>query len=171
MDPDYDPDMMTIANRGHLYDGDLTCLPAIVQAVKTIVTDYALNLEGKKCLIVGRSHSVGMPLFQYFLSSNAATTVVHSKVSNEVINAMASEADIIVLASGHPGIIKRTSYRPTQTVIDCGFSAGGGDLGFIPNEGELEAYTPVPGGVGALTSYCLLLNAIALEKRKNLAHY
>jgi methylenetetrahydrofolate dehydrogenase (NADP+) / methenyltetrahydrofolate cyclohydrolase len=156
-----DPDRMTDMNRARLIAGDLDSLPATAQSVRTILTRYAIPLVGKKVLVIGRSLTVGWPLAQFFLASDSAVTVVHSKVSLDVIDSYVRQSDIIVLASGHSGLVRRESLSPQSIIVDCGFNANGGDLGFVPAENEVAAYTPVPGGVGSLTSLCLIANSLA----------
>lgn len=160
----YDPDMLTTTNRGKLFGGDLNYLTATSQSVKYIIESYNIEIENKHALVLGRSTEVGYPCFQLLNKKNATVSLAHSKTDKETLNNLVKSADIIVLATGKPGLIDRSLLSNKQIIIDCGFNPHGGDLGFVPNENELKAFTPVPGGVGALTSYCLLRNAIYLEK-------
>ena len=160
----YDPDMLTEVNRGKLFGGDLTYLTATSQSVRLILENYHIDVEGKRALVLGRSTEVGYPCFQLLNKMNAAVTLAHSKVDSATLSSYVKQADIIILATGKPGLIKKEDLNKDIVIIDCGFNPDGGDLGFVPNEGEVKAYTPVPGGVGSLTSYCLLLNAIHLIK-------
>ncbi len=161
-----DPDMLTNDNRGYLFSGDLDYLTATSQSVRRILSYYQIPVEGKKAVVLGRSTEVGYSCFQFLNKMNAATTLLHSKVDEKMIQDYVKEADILVLATGKSGLIKEESLHPSLSILDCGFNPNGGDLGFIPKEDSISAYTPVPGGVGALTSYCLLLNAIHLKKKK-----
>lgn len=165
IDGSFDPDMMDFSNRGRLYSGDLDYLPATARSVKVILDHYRIDLTGKRCLIVGRSNTVGLPVFELVSRYNGLPVLCHSRISNEVLNEEAKRSDFIFLCSGTPSLIRKEMLNPNTTVIDCGFSSNGGDLGFIPEENSLKAYTPVPGGVGALTSYCLILNALTLIKK------
>ncbi|MFA6861967.1 MAG: hypothetical protein WCR56_06320 [Bacilli bacterium] len=164
IDPKYDPDMMTLINKGKLYSGDLNYLPATASGVREILKYFSLDISGKSCLVVGRSLTVGLPLAELVNQSNGALTLVHSHISPTLMNTYAKNADYIFLATGRPGLIARNSLSKNKVVIDCGYSKGGGDLGFLPEDNELKAYTPVPGGVGVLTSICLVLNALFLLK-------
>lgn len=159
-----DPDGMSDVNRGKLYSGNLDYLPATAQSVRYLLDTYQISLAGRKCLVVGRSLTVGLPLAELVNRKDGLLTLAHSKVAPELLAKEAKESSVIFLASGHPGLIPRSALTPETTVLDCGFSAGGGDLGFIPNPDELKAYTPVPGGVGALTSLFLVKNALTLVK-------
>ena len=161
---EYDPDMLTTYNRGKLFGGDLDYLTATSQSVKTILDLYHIDVKGKRALVIGRSTEVGYPCFQLLNKYNAACTLAHSRVDKETLSTLVKESEIIVLATGKSGLVQREDLDENKIIIDCGFNPQGGDLGFVPEEGEVKAYTPVPGGVGALTSYCLLLNAIHLKK-------
>lgn len=161
-----DPDMLSDINRGLLFGGDLNYLTATSQSVKIILEEYNIPVEGKKALVLGRSTEVGYPCFQLLNKKNAAVTLVHSRVDDKTISSYVKEADIIILATGKQGLVHQEDLTGKQYIIDCGFHPNGGDLGFVPEEGSVLGYTPVPGGVGSLTSYCLLLNAIHLSQNK-----
>ncbi len=161
--PFNDPDMISDLNIGRLYAGDLDYLPATAAAVKCIIDYYGLDVSGKKALVVGRSLTVGLPIFELLHRYNATVTLAHSRTSSSDIQKYASMSDIICLATGRSSLVKRESLNGNQIVIDCGYSPDGGDLGFVPDDDELAAYTPVPGGVGVLTSYCLVRNALFLH--------
>lgn len=167
IDPDYDPDMATERNVGRLFLGDMAYLPATARSVYRLLKDNAIETTGKKALLIGRSRTIGLPLLALMSHLNAGVFLAHSRIKAETLNLQAKESDIILLASGKKGLVARSSFNPGQVVIDCGYQDGTGDLGFLPEEGELFAYTPVPGGVGVLTSYCLILNAILLDMEKN----
>ncbi len=160
----YDPDMMSDINRGKLYSGDIDYLPATAKSVKIILDSYNINLKGKRCLIIGRSNTVGLPVFQLVNKYDGLAVLAHSKIDPCLLAVEATESDYIFLCSGKSNLIPERYFIKEHTVIDCGFNPNGGDLGFIPKEKQLKAYTPVPGGVGALTSYCLILNALMLLK-------
>lgn len=164
IESEYDPDMLTTFNRGKLFGGDLNYLTATSQSVKILLEHYHIDVKGKRALVLGRSTEVGYPCFQLLNKLDACVTLAHSKVSKETLSCLVKESEIIVLATGKPGLVNREDLNCNHVIIDCGFNPNGGDLGFVPLEEEVKAYTPVPGGVGALTSYCLLLNAIHLKK-------
>lgn len=165
IDPDFDPDMMSDRNKGKLYSGDLDYLPATIQSVKAILEYYGISLEGKKCLVLGRSNTVGLPVFELVNRCNGLALLAHSRIPASLLKQEAMSSDILFLCTGKEGLLLRDTFNPRQIVIDCGFSKSGGDLGFVPEEGELLAYTPVPGGVGVLTSYCLVLNSLMLMRK------
>ena len=161
-----DPDMLTDINRGKLASGDLDYLPATARSAMEILERYQISLEGKNAVVIGRSLSVGLPCFLYALKKNASVTLLHSKTPEEERHKRIQQADILFLASGKPDLVSPSDLHEGQVIIDCGYSSGSGDLGFIPSDDI--SYTPVPGGVGSLTSYCLLLNALTLEKKRHL---
>ena len=163
--PENDVDMVSLDNIGRLYLGNLNFLPATSMAVKLIVEHYNIELTGKKVMVLGRSVSVGLPCFMYFQRKNATVTLCHSRTKREDIEKIARDSDIIVLATGKQNLIPRECFNDKQIVIDCGYNENGlGDLGFVPEDNELYAYTPVPGGVGPLTIISLVINALYLKK-------
>lgn len=164
-----DPDMLTDINRGLLFSGDLNYLPATAKSVKTILDYYHIDCENKNAVVIGRSLSLGLPCFELMNRKNANVTLLHSKTDEKKRDEYLSDADIVILASGHSGLVKKETLKEGVTIIDCGFSFSHGDIGFTVEETDNIDYTPVPGGVGALTSYCLIDNAIYLKsKEKNL---
>lgn len=166
IDPNFDPDMMSTYNIGKLYSGDLNYLPATAKSVESIIKYYNLEFEDKKVTIVGRSNTVGLPIFMLINKLNGLCVLTHSKINKYALKKEAKNSEYIILCSGKSGLIRRSSYESYQTVIDCGFSSYGGDLGFVPEEYELKNYTPVPKGVGSLTSYELIINALFLLENK-----
>ncbi len=164
-----DPDMLSDINRGLLFSGDLNYLPATAKSVKTLLDYYQVETVNKNAVVIGRSLSLGLPCFELLNRMNANVTLLHSKTDEKKRDEYLKNADIIILASGHSGLVKKEILKEGVTIIDCGFSSSHGDMGFEVKEEEDINYTPVPGGVGALTSYCLIENAIYLKgKEKNL---
>lgn len=153
-----DPDRMSDINLGRLLQGDLTYLPATIQSVKAFIDFYNLQVSSKKALIIGRSLTVGLPLALLLNKYNSTITIAHSKTPIEQLRESIRNADILALASGNDTLVSQDLLHDNQLIIDCGYHDGHGDLCFEPNETVL--YTPVPNGIGALTSYCLILNAI-----------
>jgi len=160
-----DPDMFTTYNKGKLYEGDLSKLPATAGAVIRLLDFYKFNITGKKVLVIGRSENVGLPIALGLMRKNGMVQIAHSKVDNGLLNKETESSDVIVLASGQKGLIKKESIHDNQIIIDCGFHAEtkDGDLGFIPDESIKGYYTPVPGGIGPLTISTLVMNAYKLK--------
>lgn len=161
-----DVDMLSDINRGKLFEGNLKYLPATCRSVKEILEFYKIETLNKKVTIIGRSISVGLPMFELFSIKNATVTQVHSKTDVKIKNEAIKNADILVLASGKKNLVERELLNQNKVIIDCGYSNNTGDLNFTPEDNECSMYTPVPGGVGGLTSYCLILNAIDLKLEK-----
>lgn len=154
-----DADMLTAANIGKLAKGDLRYLSGTSRSVKELLEFYKIDATSKKALVIGRSISVGLPTALMLLKKNAYVTAVHSKTPLEDIRFEAGRSDIVVLASGKRGLVRKEDLSPSSIVIDCGFQQdGGGDLGFVPEE---NVYTPVPGGVGPVTVAALAENAFS----------
>lgn len=162
IEPNFDPDMMSTYNIGKLYSGDLNYLPATAKSVQSFIDYYKLDIKNKKCLVIGRSNTVGLPVSMLIQKYNGFVSIAHSKIELTNIIKTLKETDFVFLCSGKSNLIERKNFNPNQTIIDCGFSSNGGDLGFIPEEGELKDYTPVPKGIGVLTSYELIINALHL---------
>lgn len=165
INPNSDPDMFTLLNKGKLYFGDLTRVPATAKAVLRLLDFYNIPLEGKRALVIGRSENVGLPLALGLMRKNAFVQIAHSKISREEINRQAKDSDLLILASGQKCLIDENSIHSNQVIIDCGYHGDtkDGDLGFVPNMDLKGFYTPVPGGVGPLTISTLIMNAYEIK--------
>lgn len=158
INPDLDPDRMTDMNLGRLLKGDLDYLPATIQSVKAFIDFYNLEISSRKALVIGRSLTVGLPLALLLNKYNATITVAHSKTPTITLQESIKNADILALASGKDDLISSEFLHDKQIILDCGYHDGHGDLSFQPDDNIL--YTPVPNGIGALTAYCLIINAL-----------
>ena len=125
------------------------------------------SLAGLEAVIVGRSNIVGKPLAQLLIGQSATVTVAHSKTRD--LPAVCRRADLVVAATGRPGLVQRDWIKPGATVIDVGINRiadeGGksrivGDVAFAEVCEVAGAITPVPGGVGPMTIACLLANTV-----------
>ena len=164
LDPKKDVDGLHPLNAGLLAQGQaggfLPCTPwGCLQLIKKANE----NLSGKRAVIVGRSLLVGRPLASLLLRENCTVTIIHSRSENPA--ALASEADILVAATGAPGLVTAEWVKPCATVIDVGITrqANGkltGDVAFAEVEPIAGAITPVPGGVGPMTITGLLFNTL-----------
>ena len=163
--PLQDPDMLTKENIGDLVFGDLNKLPGTAKSVISLLNNYEIDVKGKKALIIGRSISVGMPIFLALQRMGAFCSLAHSKVSVADIKKASLESDIIVLASGQRNLIGSEDISKKAIVIDCGYhSDGKGDIDFVPN---CEYFTPVPGGVGPMTIASVIKSGYYLRTLKN----
>ncbi len=163
LNPNLDPDMLSEENGGRLFFGNRDYLPATVKSIHAVLKHYQIPLEGKKAVVLGRSVSLGLPCFLRLSKENRTVTQIHSHTNESIREERIKSADLIVLASGKTGLVHPSWVNKNQTIIDCGF-AKGGELGFIP---DVYAYTPVPGGIGALTPYYLVLNARQEYRKQN----
>ena len=164
---DRDPDCSSSLRKAQIYDGDPKAfLPATARAVMTLIDSTGINLTGRRALVVGRSPSVGLPVFHALMRRDCFASLAHSKVSIEDIRYRARESDVIVMASGVRGLISLDDLRSGQIIVDCGYSSadGMGDLGFVPPTEMPGFYTPVPGGVGPLTAISMFLNAYEMMR-------
>lgn len=132
--------------------------PCTAQACMEILQHYAIDLKGKQAVVVGRSLVVGKPLAMMLLAQHATVTVCHTRTQN--LPQLCREADIIIACAGSRAMISAQHVKPGQVVLDVGIhvdEAGNlcGDVDFTAVEPIVEAITPVPGGVGGVTTSVL----------------
>lgn len=141
-------------------EGFLSCTPAgIIQLLKR----SNIEIEGKHCVIVGRSNIVGKPMALLLLRENATVTICHSKTKN--LKEMTKQGDIVVAAIGKPKFFDETYIKDGAVVIDVGIHRDEngklcGDVDFQKVEVKASAITPVPGGVGPMTIAMLMDNCV-----------
>ena len=165
-----DVDCAGEAALGALFAGKRDCFaPATPQAVIELLRFYGIPMRGKRAVVLGRSLVVGKPLSLLLLAEDATVTVCHSRT--EDLKALTREADVIVAAIGKARFVDGTYLREGQTVVDVGIHMDEegrlcGDVDFASAEKKAAAITPVPGGVGSVTSAVLLQHvAKAAEKQ------
>ncbi len=168
--PNKDIDCLTFESQGKLYMGEPEFLPCTPNSVVTLLKSLNISLEGKKVVVLGRSNIVGKPVAQLLLNENATVTICHSRTKD--LKEVTSEADILVLAIGKPKFIDETYVKEGAIVIDVGTSRFEGkitgDVDFHKVIEKASYLTPVPGGVGALTTTLLVKNACeAYKKHEN----
>ncbi|MBQ7708037.1 MAG: bifunctional methylenetetrahydrofolate dehydrogenase/methenyltetrahydrofolate cyclohydrolase FolD [Lachnospiraceae bacterium] len=140
--------------------GFLSCTPAgIIQLLKR----SNIDIEGKECVVVGRSNIVGKPMAMLLLRENATVTVCHSRTKN--LKEVCKRADILVAAVGKPKMIDASYVKDGAVVIDVGIHRNEngklcGDVDFDSVEPVCSAITPVPGGVGPMTIAMLMNNCV-----------
>jgi methylenetetrahydrofolate dehydrogenase (NADP+)/methenyltetrahydrofolate cyclohydrolase len=162
-------------NLGLLAAGHPRYLPCTPAGIQQLLLRNRIPLEGAHVVIVGRSNIVGRPLalilMQKAAGANATVTVCHSRTRD--IAALTRQADVVVMAIGHAGFLKRDMVRPGAVVVDVGINRlpDGklvGDVDFAEVSQVASAITPVPGGVGPMTITMLLANTLrAAIERKN----
>ena len=164
-----DVDCLTSANDAHLFAGDRKGYPPCTpQAVMEILDHYDIDLTGKKVTVVGRSMVVGKPVTMLLLAKNATVTICHTRTKN--LAEECKNADIIVACAGVPKMITSEFVREGQTVIDVGIHVVDdklcGDVDYDNVCEIVDAITPVPGGVGSVTTTVLLKHTVmSAEKR------
>lgn len=165
--PKKDIDCLTTESQGKLYMGEDGFLPCTPNSVVTLLKSLGVNLEGKEAVVVGRSNIVGKPVAQLLLNENATVTICHSRTKD--LKEVCKRADILVVAIGKARFLDDSYVKDGAIVIDVGTSSFEGkitgDVDFDKVIDKANYLTPVPGGVGALTTTLLIKNACeALEK-------
>ena len=176
LDARKDIDSMTdLSNAGVFMGKKLGFAPCTPQACMEILDYYGIDCKGKNAVVIGRSLVVGKPAAMMLLGKNATVTVCHTKTKD--VQAVAREADILVSAAGVLKSLTKDYVRPGQIVIDVSMNwdpdkvtskgKGGmaGDAVFAEVEPIVEAITPVPGGVGAVTTSVLIGHVVEAAER------
>ena len=156
IDPEKDVDCLTPENLGLLLLNKPIFLPAVVKAVSLILESEKIKLKGKKMVIVGAGRFVGQPLAIYF--KNLGATVVLCDEETRNLEEWTKKGEILISATGVPGLIKKEMVKKGAFVIDVGSPQP--DLDFDAVKKVAALVTPVPGGVGPLTIICLLENLL-----------
>ncbi len=163
-----DADGFTSLNMGKLFAGISGVIPATPKGIMKLIEETGIDIEGKKAVVVGRSNIVGKPAAMLLLRRNATVTICHSRTRE--LGRITREADILVVAVGKAGLIKKEMVKEGAVVIDVGTNRVDGKLvGDVDDDvGEVAGFiTPVPGGVGPMTVTMLLENTLELfEKNK-----
>jgi methylenetetrahydrofolate dehydrogenase (NADP+) / methenyltetrahydrofolate cyclohydrolase len=160
--PAKDVDGASPESIGRLVAGLPAFAPATAAAVLAILDHYAVELRGRHAVVVGRSVVVGKPAAHLLLGRDATVTICHSRTTD--LAAVTRQADVLVAAAGRAGLIGPGYVSPGTTVIDVGTNAtpGGGLAGDVDPAvaGVAAALTPVPGGVGPVTTALLLQHVV-----------
>ncbi|SMP60322.1 bifunctional 5,10-methylenetetrahydrofolate dehydrogenase/5,10-methenyltetrahydrofolate cyclohydrolase [Anoxynatronum buryatiense] len=162
--PEKDVDGFHPVNAGKLLTGDPAAFaPCTPMAVMEILKHYEVALSGKRAVVLGRSMVVGKPVALLLLAENATVTIAHSRTQD--LEKVTSEADLLVAAIGRSEFVTATHIKKGAVVADVGINvddAGNltGDVAAAAAEEMAEAYTPVPGGVGSVTTAVLAKQVI-----------
>lgn len=155
-----DIDGLTDVNIGKLYKGEKCFIPCTAKSVIEIIKSVETNIEGKKAVIIGRSNIVGKPAAQLLLNENATVTICHSRTKN--LSEVCKDADILVSAIGRPAFVTKNFVKEGAIVIDVGTTMVEGKIkGDVLYDEVIDIaslITPVPGGVGAMTTTMLIKN-------------
>ena len=178
LDPKKDVDCMTDLSNAGVFEGrtDLGYAPCTPEACMEILDYYGIDCKGKSAVVIGRSLVVGKPAAMMLMGKHATVTVCHTKTVNTA--EVARSADILVSSAGVLGRLTKDFVRPGQVVIDVSInwdpnkpnSKGGkgaiaGDAVFEEVEPIVEAITPVPGGVGSVTTSVLMKHVVEAAER------
>ncbi len=164
IDPEKDVDGLNSINLGELAAGHPKMVPATPLGIMKLLEEYKIEIEGKRCVVVGRSNLVGRPMALLLLNANGTVTVCHSRTKN--LGEITKQADILVVAIGKPKYITADMIKDGATVIDVGINRIPGekkivgDVDFENAKLKCEYITPVPGGVGPMTIISLIENLI-----------
>lgn len=167
--PEKDVDGMTDASAAAVYLGRAEGFaPCTAEAVTVLLDHYGIDCAGKRAVVIGRSPVVGRPAAMLLLARNATVTVCHTRTAD--LPAVTREADILVTAAGAARSLTAAHVRPGQTVIDVSASWDAAKNTIVGDADEsaasvVDAITPVPGGVGAVTSTVLMAHVIRAAER------
>ena len=159
-----DVDGLNSINLGNLAAGHPKYVPATPLGIMRLLKEYRIEIEGKKCVVVGRSNLVGRPMALSLLNANGTVTVCHSRTKN--LETITKEADILIVAIGKPRFITADMVKDEAVVIDVGINRVPGekkivgDVDFERVKEKCQYITPVPGGVGPMTIISLIDNLI-----------
>lgn len=159
LNPAKDVDAMTDASTTGVYTGKAVGFPpCTAQACIEILDHYGIDVQGRRALVIGRSLVVGRPLAMLLLARNATVTIAHTRTRD--LAGLISRADLVFAAAGSAGMVSARDLRATQVVIDVGINVdpAGHLTGDVEKAAEsvVRAITPVPGGVGTVTTSVLV---------------
>jgi methylenetetrahydrofolate dehydrogenase (NADP+)/methenyltetrahydrofolate cyclohydrolase len=169
--PEKDMDGITDLSMAGVYaQKPLGFPPCTAQAVIELIDHYGIDLKGKNVTVIGRSLVIGKPVTMMLIKKNATVTVCHTKTRD--VAAEARRADVLVAAAGAAGMVNADFVKEGQTVIDVGINWSEekqkivGDVDFDSVEPIVEKLTPVPGGVGGVTTSVLMSHVVEAAKRQ-----
>lgn len=166
IDPIKDIDGLTELNAGKLLTGDASLVSCTPKGIITLLKHYNIELQGKHVVIVGRSNLVGKPLIGLCLNENATVTICHSKTKN--LEEITKTADILIVAIGKSRFINEKYVKEGSIIVDVGINRVDGklygDVDFDSVFKKSSFITPVPGGVGPMTTISLMENVLISYK-------
>jgi methylenetetrahydrofolate dehydrogenase (NADP+)/methenyltetrahydrofolate cyclohydrolase len=167
LNPEKDADGVHPMNVGRLCLGQAEIYPCTPSGVLQLLDSIPYDIRGKRAVVVGRSSVVGGPIAILLLQRHATLTVCHTKTLD--LAAEVSRADLLIAAAGSPGVIKGEWIKPGAVVVDVGVNRLEnkvvGDVEFEKASERASFLTPVPGGVGPLTTAMLMSNVVYLAKK------
>ena len=165
-----DVDAFTEGNVGKIMIGDYDFLPCTPAGRMDLIDSTGVSVDGKNCVVIGRSNIVGKPMAMLLLHRNGTVTICHSHTKN--LREICSQADILVAAVGKAGFVTADMVKEGAVVIDVGMNRNAegklcGDVDFEAVEKKAGYITPVPGGVGPMTIATLMRNTLTAAKVQN----
>lgn len=168
-----DVDCLTTSGAAKVFTDDLTGFPPCTpSACMEMLKFYNIPIKGKRCVVVGRSLVVGKPLAMLLLREHGTVTLCHSRTEN--LPGVCQEAEILIAAVGKAKMIKGNFVKAGQTVIDVGINPDPdnpgkycGDVDFAQAEPQVAKISPVPGGVGSITTSVLCKHTIMACEMQN----
>lgn len=160
--PEKDVDAFHPVNVGKIMQGKYEFAPCTPAGIMEMLERENISVEGKHCVVVGRSNIVGKPMSMLLLHKNATVTICHSKTTN--LEEICRSADILVVAVGKPNFITNNMVKEGAILIDVGINRVDGklvgDIDFNNVKDKCSYITPVPGGVGPMTIAMLMKNTL-----------
>lgn len=165
--PDKDVDAFHPVNVGHIMIGDGCFVPCTPAGVMEMLRYEGISVEGKNCVVIGRSNIVGKPMSLLLLAANGTVTICHSKTKN--LGDITKRADILVSAAGIRNLVTADMVKEGAVVIDVSMNRNDegklcGDVDYSEVEKVAGYITPVPGGVGPMTRAILMKNTLTAVK-------
>ena len=169
IDPEKDVDGFHPMNMGRLWSGNPLMIPSTPAGIMEMFREYDVELSGKRAVVIGRSNIVGKPMAQLLMMADATVTIAHSKTEN--LRELTKEADVLVVAIGRDRMIKAEDVKEGAVVIDVGMNRDEdgklhGDVDFDEVKDVASLITPVPGGVGPMTTTMLMEQTVRAASRK-----
>lgn len=166
--PEKDVDAFHAQNVGHIVTGDYRFVPCTPAGILELIDSTGVSVEGRECVVVGRSNIVGKPMAMLLLHRGGTVTICHSRTRN--LAEVCRRADILVCAVGRAGLVTGDMVKPGAVVIDVGTNRDGdgklcGDVDFASVEPVAGYLTPVPGGVGPMTIAMLMQNTVTAAEQ------
>ncbi|HAN10606.1 MAG TPA: bifunctional methylenetetrahydrofolate dehydrogenase/methenyltetrahydrofolate cyclohydrolase [Clostridiales bacterium] len=163
INPNKDVDGFHPENVGKLSIGCEGVIPCTPNGIMKLLEKYDIDVRGKNCVVIGKSDIVGKPISMLLLRESATVTVCH--IETRDISNITKQADVLIVATGNPGLITADMIKPGVVIIDVGINRNEydevcGDVDFEGCKNKASYITPVPGGVGPMTIAMLMENCV-----------
>lgn len=171
LDPQKDVDGITSGSMAGVFmDRDDGFPPCTAEACLELLQHYGYALEGKRIAVIGRSLVIGRPVAMMAMERNATVTICHSRTGDEALADIVGSADIVIAAVGSAGMVSGSILGHDQVIVDVGINVDEngslcGDVDFKTAEQKAAAITPVPGGVGSVTTAVLMKHVVTAAER------